>query len=137
MNLIAISVLTTMFATIGFSLLLFSYLLRLNLKLKNELPKELREEIDKNRDIYNFVKNREFVNPEILVVNFEQIHPKSPEYPISLERCTKELKERSIGKNKTLTKSGNFYELSENVKKFFMYENPTLSQLLSLIFMKK
>ena len=137
MSIIILTIAITMTCTMIVSLILFSSLLKLNLKTKNELSEKLKKEINEHRDIYNFIKKRRFINPETLVVDFQEVHPRSAEYIRALSKCKEELKERSSGKHNTLSKIGNFYELSEDAKKFFVYENPTLKELLRSVFMEE
>lgn len=116
------------------AIIIFLSLVVLTIKIKSELPETLKLEIEKNRDVYEFIKRRRFVKPENIVVDFQRINPKDSEYKSHLDICIKELKERSSGKYNTLSKIGNFFELSENSKKFFLYENPTVKQLIKYIF---
>jgi hypothetical protein len=133
MNKILLAIIVTMTITLGLSLFFFSLLLKLNLKMKNELPKELKDEIEKNKGIYEFIWKKKFVNPEILVVEFQEINPRDPDFKLALVECMEELKQRTTG-NKILVKIGNFYELSEDAKRYFTYESPTLKQLFVSVF---
>ena len=51
---IFIAIIGTMTTTMALSIVFFSSLLKLNLRMKNELPGEFKDEIDEHRDIYNF-----------------------------------------------------------------------------------
>jgi len=134
MNPILLAIIVTMTITLALSLFLFSLLLRLNLKMKNELPKELKDEIEKNKGIYEFIWKKKFVNPETLVVEFQEINPRDPEFKTALAKCAEEVKQRATDENPVLVKIGNFYELSEEAKRYFTYENPTLKQLFVSVF---
>ena len=109
----------------------------MHLKIKSELPETVKIEIEKNRDIYEFVRRRRLVDPSNIVVEFQKVHPSDPEYNQTLSICTKELKERSSGRYKTLSKIGDLFELSEDSKKFFVYESPSVKELLKYVFMRK
>jgi hypothetical protein len=82
MNKILLAIIVTMTITLGLSLFFFSLLLKLNLKMKNELPKELKDEIEKNKGIYEFIWKKKFVNPEILVVEFQEINTRDPDFKL-------------------------------------------------------
>ncbi len=130
MNPIILAIIIAMSSTLILSVFFFIYLLIMHLRIKTELPETLKLEIEKDRDVYEFIKRRRFVKPENIVVDFQKVHPQDPEYERILAICKKEFKERSTGKYNTLNKIGNFYELSEEAKKFFAFENPTITQLI-------
>ena len=134
MDPIFLFILIIMTLTLISSMLFSMFLLIMHLRIKSEIPETLKLEIEKNRDIYEFIKRRRFVKPENIVIDFQRIHPRSPKYGKALATCTKELNERSTGKYNTLTKIGNVFELSENSRKFFIYESPTAKQLIRYIF---
>ncbi|MBL7170049.1 MAG: hypothetical protein ISS48_03445 [Candidatus Aenigmarchaeota archaeon] len=134
MNTIVLAIIVTMSFTAVLTMFFFLYLLILRLKIRGELSETLKLEIEKSRYIYEFIKRRKFVKPENIVVDFLKIHPKNPSYHKALVECTKELKERSAGEYNTLSKIGSFFELSEDSKRFFVSENPTVKQLIKYIF---
>jgi len=137
MNPIILAIVITMTSTLILSLFSIMFLFLMHLRIKSELSETVKIEIEKNRDIYEFVKRRRFVNPGNIVVDFQKIHPNDPEYKQALSTCKSELKERSSGRYKTLAKIGNLFELSEDSKKFFIYESPSVKELMKYVFRRK
>lgn len=131
MNTTALAIIFGMTTTFLISVTIFLFFLVLNLKIKSELPEVLKLEIEKNRNIYEFIRRRKFIKPENLVIELTKMHPKDPHYPQELARCRKELEERASGEYKSLSKIGGFFELSDNSKKYFIAESPTLKQLFT------
>lgn len=127
---IAIIASITCFFGVTFAL----FLLYLGLKIKSDFPEPLRLEIDKHREVYEFIRERGKVTPAELVKEFERTYPENPKYPLLLERCEHELNERCKGKFRTLVRDEDGFRLSDDVKMFFIYENPTLRELLRYIF---
>lgn len=131
MELIVIVFIATVTCFFGVSFGLF--LLYLTLKIKSEFRETLRYEIDKNRKIYDFIRQRGVVTVEEIVERFDGITTKDIRFPVSLAKWQGFLKNR-IGELKTLEGEGNTVYLTKEVKRFFVYDDPSLGDLLRYIY---
>lgn len=109
------------------------FLLYLTLKIKSEFRETIRYEIDKNRKMYSFIKKRGIASVEEMVEEFEGVRRNDMRFPPLFVKWQRFLKER-IDNLKTLEGSGNQVALSNEAKKFFVYDDPSLGDLLHYIF---
>lgn len=119
----------TCFFGITFSL----YLMYLSLKIKMDFPENLRLEIDKHKNIYRFIRIKGIITPQDLVEEFEGIRPGNSEYFPRLKEAAQELEQRSSQRLKTLVNHNSKFSLSFQARKYFVYDNPTLRELLRYI----
>jgi len=109
------------------------FLLYLTLKIKSEFRETIRYEIDKNRKMYSFIRKREIASVEEMVEEFEGVGKNYMRFPPLFVKWQSFLKER-IDDLKTLEGSGNQVALSDEAKKFFIYDDPSLGDLLRYIY---
>lgn len=109
------------------------FLLYLTLKIKTEFRETLRYEIDKHRKMYKFIRDRRKVSVEELIEKFEGLTPEDMKFPAMYVKWQRFLIER-IDNLKTLEGSKNEVSLSNEVKKFFVYDDPSLGDLFNYIF---
>ncbi len=129
--LISLSTITGLIGTV-FGL----FLLYLSLKIRTEFREVLRYEIDRYRKLYQFIRERGQVSVVDVVRKMEGMPINHPEFPVKQMQWEKFLKERVEGELKTLNFSNGFYSLSDEVKKFFVYDDPSLRDLLRYIYLK-
>lgn len=109
------------------------FLLYLTLKIKSEFRETVRYEIDKNRRMYEFIRKKGIADVEELVEEFEGVDRSDLRFPPLFVKWQRFLKER-IDDLKTLEGRGNQVSLSDEVKKFFVYDDPNLGDLLRYIY---
>ena len=129
--LISLSTITGLIGTV-FGL----FLLYLSLKIRTEFREVLRYEIDRYRKLYQFIRERGQVSVVDVVRKMEGMPINHPEFPVKQMQWEKFLKERVEGELKTLNFSNGFYSLSDEVKKFFVYDDPSVRDLLRYIYLK-
>jgi len=129
--LVSLSTITGLIGTV-FGL----FLLYLSLKIRTEFREVLRYEIDRYRKLYQFIRERGQVSVVDVVRKMEGIPVNHPEFPVKQMQWEKFLKERVRGELKTLNFSNGFYSLSDEVKKFFVYDDPSVGDLLRYIYLK-
>ena len=129
--LISLSTITGLIGTV-FGL----FLLYLSLKIRTEFREVLRYEIDRYRKLYQFIRERGQVSVVDVVRKMEGMPINHPEFPVKQMEWEKFLKERVEGELKTLNFSNGFYSLSDEVKKFFVYDDPSVRDLLRYIYLK-
>jgi len=129
--LISLSTITGLIGTV-FGL----FLLYLSLKIRTEFREVLRYEIDRYRKLYRFIRERGQVSVVDVVRKMEGMPINHPEFPVKQMQWEKFLKERVEGELKTLNFSNGFYSLSDEVKKFFVYDDPSVRDLLRYIYLK-
>jgi len=129
--LISLSTITGLIGTV-FGL----FLLYLSLKIRTEFREVLRYEIDRYRKLYQFIRERGQVSVVDVVRKMEGMPINHPEFPVKQMEWEKFLKERVGGELKTLNFSNGFYSLSDEVKKFFVYDDPSVRDLLRYIYLK-
>ena len=112
------------------------FLLYLSLKIKTEFREVLRYEIDKNRKLYQFLREKGGATIVEIIRKMEGIPIDHPEFPIKGMKWEKILSERVKGDVKTLVFSGGKYFLSDEVKRFFKYDDPSVRDLLEYIYLK-
>lgn len=130
LNVVMVIIPLTCFFGVTFGL----FLLYLSLKIKVEFSPELRTEMKENKRIYSFIDKKVRVSPRDLVQVLEGLRPENSNYYSRLRQCEKELKERTNEKPRTLINDRGMFSLSFEAKKFLLYENPILNQLLKYIF---
>jgi len=109
------------------------FLLYLTLKIKSEFRETLRYEIDKHRKMYEFIRQRGGVEISELIEKFDGIAPQDIRFPAAYVKWQRFLLKR-IDELKTLEGSRNEVSLSNEVKKFFVYDDPSLGDLFHYIF---
>ena len=134
MELLIIGLVATITCFFGVTFGLF--LLYLTLKIKSEFRETLRYEMDKNRKMYEFIRQRGKVSVEEIIGKLENLTPNDIRFPSRFVWWQRFLKER-IDELKTLEGSKNEVWLSDEVKRFFVYDNPSLGDLLRYIFKRR
>lgn len=108
------------------------FLLYLTLKIKSEFRETLRYEIDRYRKMYKFIRSKGSASVEELIEKIEGISPVSVKFPAAYVKWQRFLIER-IDDLETLEGSRNEVSLSSEVKKFFVYDDPSLGDLFRYI----
>lgn len=112
------------------------FLLYLSLKIKTEFREILRFEIDKNRKFYQFLREKGSATIVEIIRKMEGIPIDHPDFPAKGIKWEKFLKDRVKGEPKTLEFINGKYFLSDEVKRFFKYDDPSVRDLLEYIYLK-
>jgi hypothetical protein len=118
----------TFFTGITFAL----FLLYLTLKIKSEFRETLRLEVDKHRKMYSYIGQVGKADVEDLVEKFEGVRREDIEFPAAYLKWQKFLLKR-IREKGTLVGSKSQVSLSDDVKRFFVYDNPSIGDLFRYI----
>jgi len=127
--LLAFLVSVSLFFTTFFS----NFLFFLSLKIKSSFRETLRYEIDKNKKVYEFIKQRGKVTLEELVTDMEGVKKDDISFPTKWHEWEDFLKVR-VSDFRTLEGDKSGVSLTEEVKNFFVFDNPSFGDLVKYIY---